>query len=140
MLYTHVWMPVKINLFISINFIIIASSQPYGSEVSSDAFQKFLSERAAAADTLPSVPTVSAATGSAAPPPLNPTQAPTHQPWAIGAGTEFKNYIFYFIFSLFPSRSSIIIVSLDLTALVRTCNCFIERENYVILLPNCNGK
>lgn len=41
------------------------SSQPYGAEISSDAFQKFLSERAAVAEMLPTIP---AATGSAPPP------------------------------------------------------------------------
>lgn len=38
---------------------------PYGAEISSDAFQKFLSERAAVAEMLPTIP---AATGSAPPP------------------------------------------------------------------------
>ena len=37
-------------------FFVIFLPQPYGAEISSDAFQKFLSERAAAADKLPTIP------------------------------------------------------------------------------------
>ncbi|XP_018024125.1 TOM1-like protein 2 [Hyalella azteca] len=40
------------------------SSQPYGAEVSSDAFQKFLADRAAAAEQLPSLPSPGAASAS----------------------------------------------------------------------------
>ena len=54
------------------NNVTVVPSQPYGAEISSDAFQKFLNERAVAAECLPTVP---AATGAAAPPPPSTTDA-----------------------------------------------------------------